>query len=170
MLKCAIFNINSTSIFLKISLLWILLFKRWETFLININLENFLFWFYKANNLSNSYASSHPNNRKQISEGVKASISGFNSTSFKFLLHCVRNTNHIHILKLCKFCSPLQLLQLTFTGKKKIDIGTELYFCQCLIRMWFSTPLWNSNMVKTNFSKKKKVIEHIFYSFIAASC
>lgn len=126
-----------------------------------------MFWFYKANNLSNSYASSHPNNRKQISEGVKASISGFNSTSPKFLLQCVRNTNHIHSLKLCTFCSPLQMLQLTFTGKN-IDIGTELYFCQCLIRMWFSTPLWNSNTVKMNFSKENK--SHLAYILFFHCC
>lgn len=104
----------------------------------------------------NFYASSHPNNKTQISEEVKGSISGFNSAFSKILLECVRNTNHIHILKLCTFCLPLKMLQLTLTGQKKKDIGTELYFCQCLIRMWFSTPLWNFNTVKMNFSKKKK--------------
>lgn len=75
-----------------------------------------------------------------MSEEVKRSISGFSSAFSKILLKCVRNTNHKHILKLY-ILFAFENVATNIDRQKIKDIGTELYFCQCLIRMWFSTPL-----------------------------
>lgn len=75
--------------------------KWWETFLININFEMITFNLdFTRLKFIDGYASSHPNNKTQMSEEVTRSISGFNSAFSKILLKCVRNTNHKHILKL----------------------------------------------------------------------
>lgn len=55
------------------------------------------------------------------------------------------------------------MLQLTFK-KKKTDIQTPLYFCECLIRMWFSTTSCNFNTVRKRLFLNKP---HIMYFILS---